>query len=101
MDGGSIMLVVIPVVLPTLLGAGFDPIWAGIVMMITLEMGITTPPVGVMLFILQGLGAPYGVSYGDVVKGAVPYLLGDATVIALIIAFPTIALWLPHLTGYS
>ena len=59
-------------------------------------MLLTTPPIGMAIFVVLGLGEPYGISYGDVVKGALPYLLCDAMVVALAIAFPIIVLWLPH-----
>ena len=97
MDGVSLLLVIVPVVLPALLGIGMETIWIGIVMMITIEMGLTTPPVGMLIFVTQGIGRPYGVTYSDVVKGAFPYIISDGCVVALLFAFPSLALWLPRL----
>jgi len=95
MDVLAILLIVVPIVLPMLLMAGFDPIWLGIVLGINLEIALTTPPVGMNLFVLTGMAKPFGISYGEVVRGGLPYILCDVVALVVVIAFPAIALWLP------
>ncbi|BBK34897.1 tripartite ATP-independent transporter DctM subunit [Stella humosa] len=92
-DALSLMLLTLPVVHPVMMAAGFDPIWFGVVLVLLLEVGLITPPVGVNLFVIQGMA---GTTLGEVSWGAFPYvLLLLAGVLALTI-FPDIALWLPR-----
>lgn len=99
LDALAIVLIVVPVILKPMLHLGFDPIWLGIVLTIAVEMGLTTPPFGMNLFVVQGIakGAGVDVSYGDVVKGSLPYLVVDAMGLAMVMVFPSVALWLPVL----
>jgi len=96
MDQVSMMLITIPVFFPLIQILGYDPIWFAIVMLITMEMSLTTPPFGLLLFIILGV-APKGTRLADVVRAAAPYLLCDAILIGLLIAVPAIALFLPNL----
>jgi TRAP-type C4-dicarboxylate transport system permease large subunit len=92
----ALMLVIVPIVLLVLTKVvGFDPILLGVVIAINIETGKTTPPVGQILFIIQGIGHRYRITFGEVICGAVPYLLAEAVVLALVIMFPGIALWIP------
>lgn len=95
-DQISIMLLTIPVFMPLVKALGLDPVWFGLLMLLALEMSLTTPPFGLLLFLMQGV-APKGTTFGDVTRAAVPYLACNFIAAALIIAFPAIALWLPEL----
>jgi tripartite ATP-independent transporter DctM subunit len=94
METVSIMMVCLPVFMPICGALGFDPIWFGVLMLINLEMGQITPPFGMLLFVMQGV-APGDVTYGDIVKASFPYMLFDILIMAMIIIWPPLALWLP------
>jgi len=91
------LLIVVPIVIGPLKTLGFDPIWLGVILAVVLEMGLTMPPFGINLFIVQGTAehTGYPVSYTAVARGSAPYLFADAIALAIIILFPTTALWLP------
>ena len=76
---------------------GFDLVWFGILMLINLEMGRTTPPFGVMLFVMKGV-APPSVTIKDICYAALPFILCDMVAMIMIIIWPQLALWLPSLT---
>jgi TRAP-type C4-dicarboxylate transport system permease large subunit len=94
-DQISIMLLTIPVFMPVVKALGLDPVWFGLLMLLALEMSLTTPPFGLLLFLMMGV-APKGTTFGQVTRAAVPYLACNLVAAALIIAFPAIALWLPQ-----
>lgn len=94
-DQISIMLLTIPVFFPLAKMLGFDPVWFGMLMLVSLEMSLTTPPFGLLLFVMMGV-APPGTRLGDVVRAALPYLGCNLVLVALLILFPAIALWLPR-----
>lgn len=96
MDTISIVLIMVPIVLPVLVAQQMNPIWLGIVLCMTLEIALTTPPVGMNLFVLAGIAKPFNISFVDVVKGCFPYILCDMIAITFVILFPAIALWLPN-----
>jgi tripartite ATP-independent transporter DctM subunit len=93
-DQISIMLLTIPVFMPVVKALGLDPVWFGLLMLLALEMSLTTPPFGLLLFLMMGV-APKGTTFGQVTRAAVPYLACNLVAAALIMAFPAIALWLP------
>jgi tripartite ATP-independent transporter DctM subunit len=95
-DAASILLLTIPIFMPLVEVMHFDPIWFGIIVLLGLEMSGTTPPFGLLLFIMLGV-APAGTTLGQVAKAAAPYLVCDAILVALLIMFPMIALYLPSL----
>ena len=95
METVSIMMVCLPVFMPICNLLGFDPIWFGVIMLINLEMGQMTPPFGMLLFVMQGV-APDDVTFGDIVKASLPYMFFDILIMAMIIAWPQLALWLPR-----
>ena len=92
MDALSLMLLTLPVVYPIVQALGFDPIWFGVVLVLLLEVGLITPPVGMNLFVIQGIS---GRPLGEVSRGAFPYVLIMLFEILLLVFFPSIALWLP------
>jgi tripartite ATP-independent transporter DctM subunit len=96
MDQISIMLLTIPIFFPLAAGLGYDTVWFGIVVLLAMEMSLTTPPFGLLLFLMQGV-APRGTTLGRVALAAAPYLLCDAVLMGLLLAFPALALFLPGL----
>lgn len=93
LDGIAMIILTIPILFPVIAELNFDPIWFGVLMVIVLEMGLITPPVGMNVYIIKGVASD--VPIGVIFKGTVPFLF--ATVIALIIVliFPEIALFIP------
>jgi tripartite ATP-independent transporter DctM subunit len=96
MDPVSMMLISIPIFFPLAHTLGIDLIWFGLLMLIALEMSGTTPPFGLLLFIMIGV-APKGTTLVQVASAAFPFLLCDALLVALMIAYPQFVLWLPNL----
>jgi len=91
----AIILMVTPVIMPGLLAHGFDPIWFGVNMTIIMEMGLIHPPVGLNLFVIQGI-AP-DISLKDLMWGVTPFIVIMLLFVALISVLPQIATWLPNL----
>jgi tripartite ATP-independent transporter DctM subunit len=90
----AIVLVTIPIFMPIVSAMGWDPIWFGAIMMLNLEMATITPPFGLSLFVMKGI-APAGTTVGDVYHAALPFIGLNILVMALMILFPDIVLWLP------
>lgn len=99
MEPVSIMMIVFPVFLPIVSAAGFDLILFGLLVLINLEIGMKTPPFGLLLFVMRGI-APPGTTMGDIYRAIFPFILCDLIAIGTIIAFPQIALWLPSFMAY-
>ena len=87
LDFIEITFVVVPLVAPPLMAAGFDPVWLGIVMALNLQTSFLTPPFGFALFYLRGV-APPEVTTPQIYRGVVPFILIQIVVIALVVAFP-------------
>lgn len=96
MESMTIIMITLPIYMPIIKTLGFDPLWFGAIMLIMLEMGITTPPFGMILFVVKGV-APPDVTMMDVYKAGFPFLMCDLVVVILLLAFPGLALWLPSL----
>jgi C4-dicarboxylate transporter DctM subunit len=95
MDCYAIMILTVPIIFPVIEALQFDPIWFGVIMVIVLEMGLITPPVGLNVFVLKS-AAPE-VPLTTIFKGIWPFLISALIAIALLIIFPQIALFLPSL----
>lgn len=93
-DSISMMLLTLPVLYPVVQQVGFDPIWFGIILVILIEIGQITPPVGLNLFVIQGIAGER--SLKDVVLGSLPFVLLMLVVVAMLWFWPSIALWLPQ-----
>ena len=98
MDQVSMLLLTLPFFL---LGSqsfqvvfNIDVVWLMVLMLITMEISLLTPPFGLLLYVMKGI-APFGVTIGDVVKSALPFILIELAVLALLIAIPEVATWLP------
>ena len=88
----SIILITTPVILPALQALQIDPVWYGVLLVINLELALITPPVGMNLFTIKAItGAPIGA----IVRGSLPYVLLMIGVLAAVMLWPQIALWLP------
>lgn len=93
MDGFSMIVTTLPIFLPLAVAAGFDPIWFGIFIIITVEMSNVTPPVGFNLFVINKLT---GDSVAYITKHTMPFLLLMCAIVFLLVWFPQIATWLPN-----
>ena len=89
----AIILMTTPIILPVITAAGFDPIWFGVVLTINMELGLITPPVGLNLFVINGITPD--VKLTTILRGAVPFMLCMVLSIVLLCVFPEIATWLP------
>ena len=97
MDGLGMVLATLPVFFPVILSLGFDPIWFGVLVVLVVEIGLITPPVGMNLFVLRN-AAP-GVNLSDIYVGVWPFLVAQFAMIALLILWPRLSLWLPATLG--
>jgi len=95
MDVLSMQVLTIPVALPIVTAVGIDPIWFGIFIVLMCELGMITPPVGMNLYVVQGVRKDGG-PFRDVVQGAIPYALIMVLFTLLLIAVPDLVLWLPN-----
>jgi C4-dicarboxylate transporter, DctM subunit len=93
MEELSMILLTIPVFFPVVVHLGFDPIWFGIVIVCVVEIGLISPPVGMNMFVLRTL-LPH-VSTATIFSGVIPFMVADIIRLAILVAFPWLALWLP------
>jgi tripartite ATP-independent transporter DctM subunit len=96
MEQISIMLLTVPIFFPLATQLGFDPIWFGLIMLLALEISFTTPPFGLLLFVMKGV-APPDTTMREIYRAAFPFILCSLLLVALLIAFPILATWLPSL----
>lgn len=94
MDAMSMLVLTVPIAVPMVAVVGVDPIWFGIFIVVMCEIALITPPVGMNLFVVQGVRKGGG-DFGDVMYGAMPYVFIMMMFVGLLIFFPQIALWLP------
>lgn len=97
METLSMMITTIPIIAPLMFSLGFDPIWYGVLMMILIESALITPPIGLNLYVVQGVRG--GGPMKDVMIGVLPFVVAMAVMIVLLIAFPGLATWLPELSN--
>ena len=90
----AIILMTTPILMPVITAAGFDPIWFGVILTINMELGLITPPVGLNLFVINGITPD--VRLPTILKGAFPFMLCMVVAILLLCVFPDIATWLPR-----
>ena len=95
-DGISLLLMTLPVVYPLMMGAGFDPVWTGVIVTILIEVGMLTPPVGMNLYVLSAI-TRNEVSLGKAASAAVPYWIMMLLGLVILTLFPAIVLVLPNL----
>jgi len=90
----AIILMTTPILIPVITAAGFDPIWFGVVLTINMELGLITPPVGLNLFVINGISPDIRLT--TILKGAFPFMLCMVLAIVILCVFPQIATWLPE-----
>ena len=96
MEQISMMLLTVPIFFPLATTLGFDPVWFGLVILLALEISFTTPPFGLLLFVMKGV-APKDTTMREIYLSAFPYMGCAILVVLLLIIFPQLALWLPSL----
>lgn len=96
MDAMSMLVLTVPIAVPMVVAIGVDPVWFGIFIVLMCEIALITPPVGMNLFVVQGIRKDGG-SFSDVIWGAVPYVSVMITFTILLMLFPQIVMWLPDL----
>ncbi|WP_424965491.1 MULTISPECIES: TRAP transporter large permease [unclassified Dinoroseobacter] len=98
MEQISIMLLTVPIFFPLADSLGFDLVWFGLIMLLALEISFTTPPFGLLLFVMKGV-APPSTTMREIYLAAIPFILCSLAVVALLILFPPLATWLPGRGG--
>jgi len=94
LEGFAMLVLTLPIFFPIIINLGIDPIWFGVLVVLTLEMGLISPPVGINVFIVKSV-AP-GVSLGTIFRGVIPFWAMMIVAVGILIAFPQIALFLPN-----
>ena len=94
METLSMMITTVPIITQIVVAAGYDPVWFGVLVMLLIETALITPPVGVNLFVVQGIRGRG--SLNDIMIGVAPFVLTMFAMIAILVAFPGLALWLPR-----
>jgi C4-dicarboxylate transporter DctM subunit len=97
METLSMMVATVPIIAPIMFKAGYDPIWFGIIIIILMELAMITPPVGINLYVVQGLRKRGRID--DVIIGAAPFVIGMLLMILILSVWPRIALWLPQVAA--
>ncbi|MCK6433649.1 MAG: TRAP transporter large permease [Burkholderiaceae bacterium] len=90
----AIILMTTPILMPVITAAGFDPIWFGVILTINMEMGLITPPVGLNLFVINGITPD--IKLPTILRGALPFMGCMMVAIVLLCVFPELATWLPR-----
>ncbi|MCW5684810.1 MAG: TRAP transporter permease [Pseudolabrys sp.] len=93
MDAMAMIILTIPIIFPVMMHLGFDPIWFGIIIVMTVELGLIHPPVGMIVFVIKSVIDD--VSFATIFKGVLPFIITDLIRLVILIAFPILALWLP------
>ena len=96
LEAMPIMMITIPIFMPIIQALHINPIWFGVVMLLNMEMAMTSPPFGLSLFVMKSVSPP-GVTMRDIYLAAIPFLLCDLIAMVLIMAFPVLVLWLPSM----
>ena len=91
------ILLTIPIVFPIISALGYDPVWFGIIIVMVVELGLITPPIGMNVFIIKGIARD--VPLYTIFRGVTPFIVAQIVLILILIAFPQIALWLPSTMG--
>jgi tripartite ATP-independent transporter DctM subunit len=98
LEGTTILLVVVPILIPTAKALGIDLVYFGVVVVVNIMIGLVTPPYGLLLFVVANMTKQ---SLGSIVREALPFIIAALLVLALITAVPESVLWLPRIFGYK
>lgn len=93
MDSLAMIILTVPIIFPVIKELGFDPIWFGIIIVMTVELGLIHPPVGMIVFVIKSV--VQDVDFSTIFRGVIPFIITDLIRLIILIAFPIIALWLP------
>ncbi len=93
MDAMAMIILTVPIIFPVIKALGFDPIWFGIIIVMTVELGLIHPPVGMNVFVIKSVVRD--VNFTTIFKGVLPFIVTDLIRLVILIAFPSIALYLP------
>lgn len=93
LDAMAMIILLVPIVYPVMMQFGFDPIWFGVIVVMTVELGLITPPVGMNVFVINSIARD--VSLVTIFRGVIPFVLSDILRLILLVAFPAIVLYLP------
>jgi tripartite ATP-independent transporter DctM subunit len=97
LDGVALMLLTTPIFLPIAVQLGYSPVWFGIFLVRTMEIGFVHPPLGLNIYVIQGIAKD--LKLGTIFRGVIPFLVADFLHLAMLIAFPIVVLWLPGLVA--
>src|SRR5881227_3778860 len=93
MDAMAMIILTVPIIFPVISQLGFDPIWFGVIIVMTVELGLIHPPVGMNVFVIKSVVKD--VSFATIFKGVLPFVVTDIVRLIILIVFPILALWLP------
>src|SRR5437764_9144563 len=93
MDALAMVILTVPIIFPVIRELGFDPIWFGVIVVMTVELGLIHPPVGMNIFVIKSVVKD--VSFATIFKGVIPFVATDLVRLVILIAFPLLATWLP------
>src|SRR3954463_16494398 len=94
MDAMAMIILTVPIIFPVIIHLGFDPIWFGVIIVMTVELGLIHPPVGMNVFVIKSVVKD--VSFSTIFRGVIPFVVTDLIRLVILIAFPILALWLPQ-----
>lgn len=94
LDAMAMIILLVPIVYPVVMHLGFDPIWFGVIIVMTVELGLITPPVGMNVFVINSIAR--GISLPTIFRGVLPFVGADLLRLILLVALPGLVLWLPH-----
>ena len=94
LDALAMILLTVPIFYPIVLDLGYDPIWFGIIVVMVVELGLITPPIGMNVFVIKGM--VQSVPLVSIYKGVLPFVIGQMLLIIAVFLIPDIALWLPE-----
>ena len=95
MDQVSMLLITLPFYMPLAQGLGIDVVWLGILILISMEISLLTPPFGILLYVMKGV-APDHITLNQIWVAAIPFIILELIVLALLVVFPALATWLPE-----
>src|SRR5213595_3317880 len=94
MDAMAMIILTVPIIFPVIMHLGFDPIWFGVIIVMTVELGLIHPPVGMNVFVIKSVVKD--VSFATIFRGVIPFVATDLIRLVILIAFPLLATWLPQ-----
>jgi len=93
MDAMAMIILTVPIIFPVVMHLGFDPIWFGVIIVMTVELGLIHPPVGMNVFVIKSVVKD--VSFATIFRGVIPFVATDLVRLVILIVFPILATWLP------